>query len=118
MPDSLTPKQAKILEYIEQEIALSGCPPTLRQIAKHFGYAAVGTVEDHVRALIKKGYIEKEAGAHCGLRLSYQAASTSIPILGSVPAGRPIEAIEDSQGSLSVSLSHASGGGLGGMRAR
>lgn len=102
---NLTPKQARILEFIEQCIGQEGRPPSFREIAKHFGYSAVGTVEDHVKALIKKGLLQKEEGSFHGLRLSYQAPSQSVPILGQVPAGNPIEAIEDTVGSLSFSTS-------------
>ena len=101
---ALSPKQAKVLAFIEAEISSAGRPPSLRDIAKHFGYAAVGTVEDHVRALIKKGFLEKDGAAHCGLRLSYGSRAMTVPILGAVPAGRPVEAIQDFQGSLSVAM--------------
>lgn len=107
---SLTEKQAEILSYIEAEIAESGCPPTFRQIAKHFGYKAVGTVEDHVKALIRKGVLLKESGVACGIRLAHHSSPFSIPILGSVPAGKPIEAIESALGSLPVSSTRCRGG--------
>ena len=98
----LSPKQSNILAYIEQEIALLGRPPSLRDIARHFGYDAIGTVQDHVRALIKKGFLEKEPGRARGLRPAHHAESLGVPILGTVPAGRPIEAIEDRQGALPI----------------
>ena len=101
---TLSPKQAKVLAFIEKEISVAGRPPSLRDIARHFGYAAVGTVEDHVRALIKKGFLEKDGSTHCGLRLSYSSESMTVPILGAVPAGRPIEAIQDFQGSLTMAI--------------
>ena len=106
-----TAKQAKILEFIERQISATGLPPTYRDIAEHCGYDAVGTVQDHVRALIRKGLLEKEPGRARGLRPSYRAQSSNVPILGTVPAGRPIEAIEDSRGSLSISPPPRSGAG-------
>jgi repressor LexA len=98
----LAPKQAKILDFIRDEIAQSGRAPTYRDIAKHFGYDAVGTVQDHIRALIRKGFLEKAPGVARGIQLAFRSASKDIPILGSVPAGLPVEAIEDTMGSLSV----------------
>ncbi len=98
----LSPKQAKILEFIEHQISHAGRPPTLREIAHYFQYSAVGTVQDHIQALIKKGYLEKDEGSACGIRLTYRSKSVTVPILGMVPAGKPIEAIESSSGSLTV----------------
>jgi repressor LexA len=102
MSESLSPKQAKVFAFIESVMTRTGRPPTYRDIAAHCGYDAVGTVQDHVRALIRKGFLEKEDGVARGIRLAHQSESISVPILGTVPAGRPIEAIESSQGSLAV----------------
>jgi repressor LexA len=98
---SLSPKQAEILEQIERVIAQTGRPPTYRDLAATLG-TAIGTVQDHISALIKKGFLTREEGLSRGLRLSHQAGSFSVPILGTVPAGKPIEAIESSLGSLNV----------------
>ena len=100
--NKLSQKQAEVLNFIEREISRFGRPPTFRDIARFFGYDAVGTVQDHVRALIKKGFLEKEEGQARGIRLAYRSGSLDVPILGAVPAGKPIEAIEDMQGSVSV----------------
>ena len=98
---SLSPKQLKMLSFIRQQMSRSGRPPTYRDIAAHCSIT-VGTVQDHIEALIKKGFLEREAGLARGLRLVHRAESMDIPILGSVPAGRPIEAIEDNLGALPV----------------
>jgi repressor LexA len=100
----LTPKQAKILEFIEKEVSRSGRPPTYREIARYCGYSAVGSVEDHIRALVKKGYLIKDQGTICGLKLAHRAESIDVPILGAIPAGRPVEAIEDRLGSIPMVL--------------
>src|SRR4051812_31216130 len=97
---ALSEKQSRILSYIEQEIARTGRPPTFRDIASFCGYDAVGTVQDHVRALIRKGFLVKEEGVARGLRLAHHAGTIEVPILGTVPAGRPIEAIEDARGAV------------------
>jgi repressor LexA len=99
---SLTPKQAEVLAFIEAEISRSGRPPTYRDIAEHCGYDAVGTVQDHIRALIRKGFLHKEPGVARGIRLAHRTESVDIPILGAVPAGRPIEAIESGLGYVSI----------------
>ena len=98
----MTEKQSQVLGYIEQILGKEGRPPTFRDIAEHCGYDAVGTVQDHVRALIKKGFLHKEPGVARGLRLAHRSQSIDVPILGAVPAGKPIEAIEDTLGSISI----------------
>lgn len=101
---TLTAKQARILECIERVMAETGRPPTYREIAKDLGLSAVGTVQDHVRALKQKGYLTQAKGRSHARELlpTHQSQARSIPILGTVPAGNPIEAIEDRQGALSL----------------
>jgi repressor LexA len=101
-PHALSPKQAKVLEFITEEIARTGRPPTYRDIARACGDSAVGTVQDHIRALLRKGFLEKESGVARGIRLSHRTASMDVPVLGAVPAGRPIEAIESILGSIAI----------------
>jgi repressor LexA len=99
---SLSAKQAKVLAFIESEISRLGRPPTYRDIAHGCGYEAVGTVQDHVCALIKKGFLEKVPGLARGIQLVHRSHSMDIPILGMVPAGKPMEALENQLGSISV----------------
>lgn len=104
MPDRnlLTDKQLRILQYIEQEFSRSGRKPTLRAIAQHFGLKAVGTVQDHISKLVEFGFLEKETGNYRGFKLIHQIQTTLVPICGSVPAGKPIEAVESFQGSIAL----------------
>src|SRR5262245_25798661 len=87
---SLSPKQMAVLECIRDALAETGRPPTYRDIAKQLGYDAVGTVQDHIRTLIRKGFLEKEEGVSRGFRLAYQQGASEVPVLGRVPAGHPI----------------------------
>lgn len=97
----LTQIQADVLAFIERYHAEEGRPPPLREIASHFGYRSVGTVQDHVKALKKKGFLYQDEGIACGLKLAHQSKALSVPVLGIVPAGRPIEAMESFERSLS-----------------
>jgi repressor LexA len=99
----LTPKQLKVLKFIEDELSRYGKMPTFRAIADYLGVKAVGTVQDYIRKLLDLGFLEKEGGKYSGFKLPHQTRVTLIPILGSVPAGRPIEAIESFQGSVALS---------------
>lgn len=102
MPGPLTPKQQRVLRFIEQEFIRSGRVPTYRGIAENFRLKAVGTVQDYIQKLIELGFLEKGENRERGFRLPHQTRTTLIPILGSVPAGRPMEAIEDFRGSVAL----------------
>ena len=105
MPDrgELTPKQLRVLKFIEQEVLRTGRNPTLRAIAEYLDLKAVGTIQDYIAKLIELGFLEKEEGKYRGFKLPYQTRVTVIPVLGNVPAGRPIEDIESFQGSVALS---------------
>lgn len=89
----LTKKQEEVLIFIRQAIR-NGLPPTIREIADYFNFSSTGTVRDYLSSLCKKGYIllsEKKARA---IELT-EKAMLNIPILGSVPAGVPVLAVEN-----------------------
>ena len=89
----LTNKQQEVLMYIRKMIR-DGLPPTIREIASEFGFSSTGTVRDYLTALCKKGYILLEEKKSRAIELTEKAMLT-IPILGSVPAGVPVLAIEN-----------------------
>src|SRR5690348_15424302 len=100
---SLTLKQAEILKFIESEIVKTGRPPTYRMIANHFGYQAIGTVQDHILKLIEKGFLKKNFHKACGIQLTFRSESKDIPILGQVPAGNPLDVSESILGMIPIS---------------
>src|SRR3954470_24874469 len=56
----LTDRQREILDFITQSIRERGYPPTLREIGLHFGIRSTNGVNDHLRALEKKGHLMRE----------------------------------------------------------
>lgn len=93
-PKSLTPLQEQVLKFIKETYEATGLPPSYREIQRHFGYQAIGTVQDHVRALIRKGALEKTVfetgarGARGLLPTGYRPELTRrIPIYGEIAAG-------------------------------
>ncbi len=84
--DELTPRQAQILEFIKDAIA-EGYPPTLAEIASHFGFRSPNAAVDHLKALARKGAIELVEGASRGIRLTTEQG---VPLIGRVAAGSPI----------------------------
>jgi repressor LexA len=58
-----TPRQLEVLDFIRERIETTALPPTIREIAKHFGWPTVGAaVVDHLRALERKGLIVHPKG--------------------------------------------------------
>ena len=98
----LTNRQARILNFIRHQAAREGRPPTVREIAAHFGMASTYGVRRHLEALERKGHIERAANVSRGIRLSARAVERrGIPIVGRVAAGTPILAEENIEGYLS-----------------
>jgi len=58
--DALTKRQQAVLDFISQSIVQRGFPPTLREIGEHFGIKSTNGVNDHLKALEKKGYLRRE----------------------------------------------------------
>jgi repressor LexA len=77
-----------------------GDVPTVREIAAHFGFASPKAITDHLTGLERKGYLSRAPGRSRNIRLADSA--TGIPVLGLVPAGVPLTAIETFAGRLSL----------------
>ena len=104
----LTERQQQVLEYIRSSIAHRGYPPTLREIGAHMGIRSTNGVNDHLRALERKGYLTREDMKSRALRprdAGVEPAPSSdfdaepelvdVPVLGRVAAGVPILAEEN-----------------------
>lgn len=90
----LTSKQQEILSFIYDEIKTNQLPPSVREIASKFGFASPRSAQDHLKALVNKGFIrisEKKSRAIEIIRENL----FSIPLLGSVQAGMPTLAVEN-----------------------
>ncbi len=97
----LTQKQKEILKYIYNAIRTTHLPPTLREIGAHFGFSSTGTVRDHLKALVKKGYIRISANKSRAIELLKERLF-SFPILGKIQAGLPHLAVENIEGYLDL----------------
>jgi len=92
----------KLYTFLRDRFYAGGSMPTIREICYEMGWKAVGTAQDVVGALIEKGWIERDRKHARGLRLKGQEDLRAVPILGSAPAGPPVEAIEDHKGSAMI----------------
>ena len=111
--EKLTDRQKDILDVIKQAIAKNGYPPTVREIGAKLGLSSSATTQFHIKKLEEKGYIKKDATKNRTIELLVpneyiedDEKIASVPLLGKVTAGNPIEAIEmpDEFFSIPVSL--------------
>ncbi len=104
----MTPSQQRTLDFIQSYILRNGHAPTYPEIAQGIGIQSQGSAHRYVKSLIDMGYLINEEGAHRGLRLSDEVEqSMSIPLLGRIAAGQPIEAIAGYDG---INLNQMFGG--------
>src|SRR5436853_2604821 len=96
----LTERQQAILDFINEYVEENSFPPSVREIGKHFEiYPA--TVQDHISALERKGYLQKKRFQSRTLSIpgrrtsSDRQAAPGIPIVGKVAAGVPLLAQEN-----------------------
>ncbi|MEX2673547.1 MAG: transcriptional repressor LexA [Phycisphaeraceae bacterium] len=98
----LTPRQQTILLLIRDCQLTRGYSPTLQEIGDHLGVSKV-TVFEHVEALIEKGALKRDPNRARSLELTGKAAlpdeqrPSRLPLVGTIAAGVPIEAVEDRQ---------------------
>lgn len=119
---SLTPKEKKVLEFIEEHILSSGVSPSYQEIKDHFGLASFNSVQNYLKQLTTKGYVENPLGQKRAIQVLHSASAVqehlqskmvstktgsqrsqllqardeilSLPLLGKVAAGQPIEALK------------------------
>jgi repressor LexA len=91
----LTPKQKKILDFIQFHSEREGYPPSQQEIARAFGFRSLGTVQNYLVRLEREGLLARDWNARRGLQVIRPRASNfELPLVGTVAAGKPIEAIE------------------------
>ena len=96
MKRELTSTQKKVLEYLIDQIKGKGIPPTLAEAASHFGYRNRATVQQHLTAIERKGYIKKNPKLSRGIELTLEEKFfVPRPVLGEVAAGNPLTIYPD-----------------------
>jgi repressor LexA len=99
MNEALTRRQRAILEHLRESRERQAHPPTLDELCRELGLRSRGSLHKHVQALVKAGHLEPLSGKQRGVRLreAGQDHLLSLPLLGRIAAGRPIEALENPQ---------------------
>ena len=108
--NKLTVTQEKVFEFLKDFLREKGFPPTLREIASHFGLRGPKAPQKTLNILERKGYIRKVPGGSRAIEiLSYPQFSLTqilpIPVIGKVRAGEPILAIENIEGYINLDRS-------------
>jgi len=95
----LTKRQSQLLDYLRSSIASNGYAPSLEEIAAHFELSSVGTVHKHLKALEDKGVIQRQWNRSRAIEVVglMDGKARRLPLLGTVAAGRPIEAVPQSE---------------------
>lgn len=92
----LTDLEARILDFVTRHITQYGTAPKITEIGIAVDIRSKGTVHRYLQSLIRKGYLQSIKGQQRGLRLPGgmpESDSFSLPLVGRIAAGRPIEAV-------------------------
>ncbi|MBK7538717.1 MAG: transcriptional repressor LexA [Myxococcales bacterium] len=130
MAEALTQRQRDILDFITASIVERGFPPTLREIGEHFKIRSTNGVNDHLKALEKKGHLRREDLKSRAMRPVLPGGGevvpmrradadgvnghnghahhevdddlVEVPVLGKVAAGLPILAVENASDTVRI----------------
>jgi repressor LexA len=92
--------------------------PTVREICAHLGLSGPAGIHRILNILKDKGYILAEPGKKRAWRFSKEVTGTGIPLVGTIAAGLPMEAIENLEGELAVSPALFGAKGCFGLRVK
>lgn len=103
---SLTDRQRQVLSFIKDYTCINSCPPTVREVANHFS-VSVKAAQDHIAALRKKEYLAESDKRSRSLKIikgdeneERKPLLITVPILGTIAAGKPIMSSENLDGSV------------------
>lgn len=118
--EDLSPRQSEILSFIESVVDQRGVVPSYREIGGALGISSTNAVSDHIKALIRKGFVERvgDPGRPRSLRLTVKATGrlddgemVQVPVLGRIAAGVPLLAEENYEGTVRVDAGMLPAGG-------
>lgn len=100
--NNITDKQKQVLQIIKKHIAKKGFPPTVREIGEEMNLSSPASTQFHLNKLEDFGYIKKNKNKFRSLELLVEneflnedSDTVHIPLIGTITAGNPIEAIEN-----------------------
>ncbi|MGB9706615.1 MAG: transcriptional repressor LexA [Microgenomates group bacterium] len=107
MPVTLYPRQRQILSFISQYIQKWGYAPTLQEIADALEVTSLATIFEHLEVMEKKGVIRRTHRKNRGIEILVDyfgkpKQEISLPILGIIAAGQPLEPYTDPNAHFAV----------------
>lgn len=99
----LTKPQKQVLDFVTDYQKHKGYAPSLDEMRKKFKLASVSTVHFHISKLREAGYLDKEKNKPRAIDAIRHEEIVKIPIVGTIAAGQPIEAIEVPDTTISIS---------------
>ena len=122
----LKSREQKILDFMKDEIATKGYPPTVREICTALGIKSTSTVHKDIETLVREGYLKKDPSKPRALmvvvpdtgnkasevsgKLSPVGSTVEVPVIGRVAAGQPILADENIEDSFPLPERFVNGG--------
>ncbi|MGJ8671423.1 transcriptional repressor LexA [Rubritalea sp.] len=107
MSKELTKRQIEVYEYLKREMRVTGVMPSSRDIQEFFGFASQTAAMNHLRALEKKGVIQRIPGKARAVALVEELDReeiVDIPVYGSIAAGMAQDTQEEQEGCLSIDI--------------
>lgn len=99
MAQPLAPRQKDVLLFITDYQERHECAPTVRELCDGLGVTSTNTINHHLKALERKGYIRRRGNLARSIEVldghaRRAARLASLPIVGEIAAGLPIQALE------------------------
>ena len=93
---TLTKKQKEVYDFVADYIEEHGYAPSIPEIRDHFQISALSTIHGHLKSLMEKGVLKRTKNVSRSLEIIGQRFTDmmSVPLVGTITAGKPIEAIE------------------------
>jgi repressor LexA len=95
----LTKRQKEILDFLSEFIEHNGYSPSMEEIAEHFHFASLNAVFKHLEALESRGHLHRDSNRARSIQLSPSSSTgvRNLPLFGYIAAGRPIEAVSNTE---------------------
>lgn len=91
----ITQKQKEVLDFIKSFTKKRGFGPSLKEVQEALGFTSHSTAQFHINQLVEKGFLKKTPGISRSIEPLKVEEVVELPILGTVAAGGPIEAVQE-----------------------
>ena len=102
MTKGLTDRQKQVFDFICDTMRAEVRPPTVREIADHFGFRSPKAASDHLAALERKGYIARNTRKARNITVCEELSPQGIPVIREIDPDKPLQTPQNCEGSLNV----------------